>query len=612
MKLKMFLFSLLLVLLSGMTTYAATTITNYEAVVQINSDGSADVIETIEYDINEKINGQYRTIDYRNSSDADYSADDIKDFSIEVDGITCKEVAIAFNGEENVYTVTDNGITLSIKLYMPTDHDSRKVIYRYTLLNVINQYDDVAEFYWNFVSADWEYPISNADIVISIPEEVENIQDLRVWGHGALWGESKVLDSKTVKLNIEDSEGSWIAARVTFPASMIVPNYLKYIKGEKLQNIIEEETVLANEANIQRKESRTKVMYAMLGKIALISVMITVPLYYYVKYDKELKPQFRGKYYRELPTDCTPAIMSYLMKPEKIGTQNILATLLDLSRRGYVEIEEISEGKDFKMSLIKEDLSELKDHERYFITDLIFRSEEEITIKDIENSNRYESDARYFSECYTKWIDKVKENAEEYEYIDSHAESKIASSLILIWAGIFIMIGFVTLFYSVIGIPFTIEGSVLWVMSDRKKRTRFGIEEYAKWKAFKRFLLDFSNMKDYNIPSMVVWEHYLVYATALGIAKKVIKNLKVYLNSHPDIESDYLTNYTRDMWMYSDASKFNKAVNSFSSPIAVARKTIRQAESSDSSGSGFGGGFSGGGGGGGFSGGGGGGSHGSF
>jgi uncharacterized membrane protein len=45
-----------------------------------------------------------------------------------------------------------------------------------------------------------------------------------------------------------------------------------------------------------------------------------------------------------------------------------------------------------------------------------------------------------------------------------------------------------------------------------RKKTQTGINEYTKWRAFKRFLLHFSNMKDYEIPSIIVWEHYLVYA----------------------------------------------------------------------------------------------------
>ena len=45
----------------------------------------------------------------------------------------------------------------------------------------------------------------------------------------------------------------------------------------------------------------------------------------------------------------------------------------------------------------------------------------------------------------------------------------------------------------------------------------------------KKFLTDFSGMDDYPIPSVTVWEHYLVYAPVLGVADKVMDQLKVKL-----------------------------------------------------------------------------------
>ena len=54
-------------------------------------------------------------------------------------------------------------------------------------------------------------------------------------------------------------------------------------------------------------------------------------------------------------------------------------------------------------------------------------------------------------------------------------------------------------------------------------RTKKGVEHKAMWKAFKKFLQDCSKMDEHDYKSIAIWEHYLVYATALGISKKVIK-----------------------------------------------------------------------------------------
>jgi len=123
-----------------------------------------------------------------------------------------------------------------------------------------------------------------------------------------------------------------------------------------------------------------------------------------------------------------------------------------------------------------------------------------------------------------------------------------------------------------------------------KKKTRLGINEYTKWRAFKRFLLHFSNMKDYEIPSIAVWEHYLVYAISLGVAEKVISRLKVVL-ANQDISfrnSTYLYAMT-DRGGNLNSGMFKSFNKSFSSAFV----------SASSSSSGGGGGFSSGGGGGG-------------
>ena len=87
-----------------------------------------------------------------------------------------------------------------------------------------------------------------------------------------------------------------------------------------------------------------------------------------------------------------------------------------------------------------------------------------------------------------------------------------------------------------------------------------------------------------EIPELALWEEYLVYATAFGIADKVLEQLKiVYPNYNEQINASTYT--SMHLMMNSDFSK------SFSHSISSAMS------STYSSASGGGGGFSGGGGG---------------
>ena len=50
---------------------------------------------------------------------------------------------------------------------------------------------------------------------------------------------------------------------------------------------------------------------------------------------------------------------------------------------------------------------------------------------------------------------------------------------------------------------------------------------YRKWQAFKQMLKDLSPMKRIeDLPSIQLWDHFLVYAISLGVAEHVIKVLK--------------------------------------------------------------------------------------
>jgi uncharacterized membrane protein len=54
---------------------------------------------------------------------------------------------------------------------------------------------------------------------------------------------------------------------------------------------------------------------------------------------------------------------------------------------------------------------------------------------------------------------------------------------------------------------------------------------YERWNNFKKFLTDFSALKEYPPESIKIWDHYLVYATALGVAKEVLRNMALIVPS---------------------------------------------------------------------------------
>ena len=63
---------------------------------------------------------------------------------------------------------------------------------------------------------------------------------------------------------------------------------------------------------------------------------------------------------------------------------------------------------------------------------------------------------------------------------------------------------------------------------------------------FKKYMEDFSLLKDKEIPALIVWEKYLVYATAFKISSKVLKQLKIVypeiMDMNPNIDTNNYKN----------------------------------------------------------------------
>ena len=58
----------------------------------------------------------------------------------------------------------------------------------------------------------------------------------------------------------------------------------------------------------------------------------------------------------------------------------------------------------------------------------------------------------------------------------------------------------------------------MWV-----RRTKIGALEAARWSAFRRYLEDFSRLEEAPPIAIGLWEEYLVYAIALGVAEDVLE-----------------------------------------------------------------------------------------
>ena len=118
-----------------------------------------------------------------------------------------------------------------------------------------------------------------------------------------------------------------------------------------------------------------------------------------------------------------------------------------------------------------------------------------------------------------------------------------------------------------------------------------GEDQHALWLAFRNFIEDFTTFDEKELPELALWERYLPYASALGVADKLITQLKIRYPENTNVGAVGIIPVHSTWQTINSLDHLNSSLGDFASSLSV--------NSVSSSSSGGGGGFSGGGGGGG-------------
>lgn len=513
------------------------------------------------------------------------------DFDLDIDTVDCfSEQLYAEKGDSYVYTLNQisNGISLTMYNYTPSG--SKYFYIEYLLKDVVVLHNDVAELYWKFIGSEFSDDIAAVKITINLPDKAS---DLRVWAHGPVNGEIDKYDGNKIVLKVDDLyANTFVEARATFDKD-IIPYGTKNSGVDSLSSILDEEQKWADEANAQRKIAIVLKTASLIISGLWIFGAIALAIYTYKKYDKERKSTFNLEYHREFPAEYGPEIVEYLMD-KNITTKSLSAMILNIIyKKGFTIREELGKHSKKEYILIKKDIAEdkLTAEEAYVVDWLIneIGDGKEVSLKDIKAESESLSSAEKFVKKYDKWHSIVKTNAVSENFYENYTSYKIKAAL-------YAFLGFTATFFLVESVlvymmyPVSILLFAYIIIFTR--RTVKGNDHFVKWKAFKKFLLDFGRFKEKELPEIVLWEKYLVYATALGVADKVSKTMEIKIKElgvDPNIPI-YHSIYFNHYFASNLGSTISTARNMSVSKIASSRM---------SSGSGGGGGFSSGGGGGG-------------
>ena len=604
---------------------------NFDA--QINQDGSMNVTETWDISINETntLFKTFKTDNRKYSSITDVKVSEVtggteKNFT-EINSLMYHVTKDCYYGLKN----DDGNFEIAWGVGLDDSRATKKYKISYKVNDAIAKYQDYAELYWQFVGNDFEISSEKVTGTILLPQNASSKEDIKVWGHTeGLNGEIYATDTNKIEFEVNDFvSGRYIEIRTLFPTSIITSSARTYSRN-RLDEVIEKETVWANEANARRQKAENAKKTGTAIFVIVVAIVDVLLLKRGIKIRKEaaqkekIKPSQEMEYFREMPRkNATPAQAIYLYN-ETLSTVstnqmgNIFsATLLDLCLKKYINFEENPESKkNIIIEILKKEAdNNLEKTEKIILQYIVGASKgaSKITVKDIEkymkahSSNLIElkDDVEKASirELETNGL-YDKNEAEEKQKYDT--KSMFSFTMIIVVA--FIVMGILPAFLESINASILLFGTFsvialylfkgLSIKKYSKKinvYTQKGIDEKQMWRGLKKYMEDFSMLDKREIPEIVIWEQFLVYATAFGIADKVIKQLKaVYKELGRSFDFDDSTyGY---MYFMANNNFSTSFTNSMSSAFTSAYAS--NYSSSYSSGSGGGGGFSGGGGGG--------------
>ena len=609
-----FVISFIILLSTNSNASSDLFLDNLNFEVNINSDGSMDVTETWNIEI-EDTNTLFKTFKTDSTKFSRITNVQVTDITNGTNNQFREIDELMYHVTKNCYygKINDDG-NFEIAWGVGLDNERADKIYKisYTVEDAIAKYNDYAELYWQFVGSDFEISAKNISGTITLPREVSNKEEIKVWGHTEdLNGEIYVTDSDKINFYVTNfNPGRYVEIRTLFPTNLIY-NSSRTENVNILESVINEETVWANEAN-SRRETRDRINMTIIVVTYIICILLSIycirraiKLYKKQKNNVKYKPTQQLEYFRELPRDNATPAQALKIYHESIGQfadrdigKIVSATLLNLNLKKYINFEITKDKKKeiITMEIVNDNTDNLQEDEKVIFEFLkgACKEDKKITVKEFEKYIQKISPTKINVLKNDIYVSTKKEIVDLGIYdTDKEKEYKKHSAS----TGIFTFILFLDLIVTLILLtevsPIVLGATLILAISsiismiitgkitkNVNVYTQKGIDEKEKWKALVKYMEDFSMLDKRELPEITLWEHFLVYATVFGIAEKVLKQLKIVYANIEDI--DVNTHIYMHLMLHTDFSR------SFSNAIS------NSMSSAYSSANGSGGGFSGG------------------
>ena len=523
----------------------------------VHEDGLLHVNESYTYSFKGEFNGIYRDIPLK-------QGESVENLKVNIDG--------AYGN----YEVSDDNGKKHIKVYLWADeahtqkiHDQNvKITYSYDMKNIVTLYNDVGSLQYKLWGEGWDSDVNKITANIHLPED----KDIVYYLNPEYYNSSDSINGNTINIVTKN-----IPKDKFYELQVLMPlNDFKNAQYAKHVDIPGKEQIMQKQADYKQSVGFWGNVFNILSTICIISPFSLILVY--LKYGREPKVDYNGIYERELPTNDSPAVVNALLNRSSIGKPDMKgfeATIMDLIDRKVFKIiiEESEHTSDLILEFDESQYSELSiDEQKVFDLLNTFAYDNKLNVSELSSELNNEYNGKLFSEKFDEWKDIIedecigKDKLSEFFNNTGTRLSSLFTGCGLVFAVLLFIIAifsshpaaknaiFAAIFLGIISvivglIPEDIFGH--W--------TSEGRVYYLKWMNFKKFLKDNSLIKEHPPESIVIWNKYLVYGTALGVADEVYESMKLY---KPDVyEDDYYYSDLYRFHSYSGLIILNSAFN---------------------------------------------------
>lgn len=534
-------------------------ITNVDVTAHVNTNGSLLMERRITYKFDDDAHGVFYQQNLTNNQE-------LKNQQVRIiSGKNSQPVVQSDSHASNTYELShgDHGYRFKV-WHNVTDGDKFTVIYTYEITNAIINWKDTAELNFKIIGDGWDTDLDNVRVGIFFPGPVK---DLKAWAHGDLSGQITVNPEKgniiMTAANVSGNEG--IEVHSLFPTAVTSQN-----KNTRDQNhkkyVLNQEAKFAREANERRQRSRIFGLGA-LALSGLFSLFIIIKSFTLKKSGVKPKKEKQLPRNYDLPR-VSPVMAEILDIDNKPSSRSLTAYLMELAVQKRIEIDPVKVRRKtyYKISLTDKDLKDEVPLIRYLFN----------KVGDGKSFTTYELKkhrSSKLSKIFANWQKQKKQEAVSAGFLDKQIESKKDTNLVLmiillvlsgagIIAAIFSSEGAAGLFITAV---ILIGVAILATIYSNKKLSPYtdkGAEATNQVRGFKKMLDEIGNFKMREVGELPLWEKIMPYAVALGVSKKVLKQLKIEFADEIDDANILFWGPFYSSGQDGFASNFNSSFNS--------------------------------------------------